>query len=308
MLNQIIFVIRLTHSAHTPPVTGDIIYLRDRIRTAKIWISYLYDFDPAQELDEVIQKEIDLEKGQIAEWDRQNTLYLADTAEILGQLQDAGYYAIALRHEGNGQEDFSRAIYEMTEIREMQYDSFLKAYQRLAGLPWHIADTGRLTLRETTVADVEEFYRIYSDPAITRYMEPLYLEIEAEKAYVQDYINHVYGFYGYGIWTVLLKSTGEIIGRAGISWREGSRYPELGFIIDRKHQRLGYAEEVCRAILGLAGEELELAYLQVLVEPGNEPSLALCRKLGFIFRETVLLNGHEHLRLLIDVRQFGGGS
>jgi RimJ/RimL family protein N-acetyltransferase len=211
-----------------------------------------------------------------------------------------GYYIIALLHDYNQRADLQEALYAFSEIRELDFDAFRKAYQRLAGLPWHIMDTARLTIRETTVADVDDFYRIYSDPEITRHMDPLFLDIAEEKAYAAEYIRTIYHFYGYGLWTLVLRETGEVIGRAGVSWRQGYSDPELGFVIARAHQRQGYAEEALRAIIGYARTELEFDRLQALIQPENTASLALCEKLGFRGQGTELLEGKEHLRMVLS--------
>ena len=69
--------------------------------------------------------------------------------------------------------------------------------------------------------DVEDFYRIYADPSITRFMEGLYPDVEQEKEYVREYIEKVYTFFEFGVWTVVEKESGSVIGRAGFSYREG---------------------------------------------------------------------------------------
>jgi RimJ/RimL family protein N-acetyltransferase len=242
---------------------------------------------------------ITTDKNVVALEEATETLYLTDDSQTLRRMLTEGYYIIALLHDFNERADLQAALYAFSEIREIDFDAFLKAYQRLAGLPWHIMDTARLTIRETTVADVDEFYRIYSDPEIARHIEPLFLDIAEEKAYTADYISKIYRFYGYGVWTVALRETGEVIGRAGISWRQGYSDPELGFVIARAHQRQGYAEEALRAIIAYARQELGLGCLQVLTEPVNTASRALCEKLGFRERETVMLGGKEHVRMVL---------
>jgi RimJ/RimL family protein N-acetyltransferase len=63
-------------------------------------------------------------------------------------------------------------------------------------------------------------------------------------------------------------------------------------------QRQGYAEEVCRAVLDFGRQELGFERVQVLVETENEPSLSLCRKLGFSGDEIVELDGRKHFRMM----------
>ena len=143
--------------------------------------------------------------------------------------------------------------------------------------------------------DVDEFYRIYREPSITYYMENLFEQPDMEKAYIKNYIRQVYGFYGYGLWTVLLKETGQVIGRAGLSVRDGYELPELGFVIETSQQRKGYAYEVCKAILNYTKEELQFGAVQALVQEENKASVSLLNRLGFTYREKVYEEGTDYL-------------
>lgn len=183
-------------------------------------------------------------------------------------------------------------------MQELPLRSYEEAYRRLAGLPWDILETERLKVRESTVPDVEDFYRIYAEPSITYYMEGLYQDPEEEKAYMEAYIKQAYGFYGYGLWTVMRKTDNRIIGRAGINVREGYVLPELGFVIERESQRKGYGLEVCRAILEYAKEELGFERVQALVQEENNASAALLERLGFEYERNVTEQGTEY-RLMI---------
>lgn len=204
-------------------------------------------------------------------------------------------------HENNRGESFPGALYAVEKLEEMDEESFDLAYRRLAGLPWNILTTGRCTVRETTVEDVDSFYRIYAEPSITEYMENLFADRDEEVAYIKDYIEKVYTFYGYGMWTVLEKKSGEVIGRAGITWREGYDLPELGFVFGVPWQRRGYAYEVCGAILAYARDELMMERVQALVRPGNERSLRLCEKLGFVPAGETAPDGERHVLLVREL-------
>ncbi len=234
----------------------------------------------------------------LEEYSKENTLFVTDKGILLQELKRQGRYAIALLHEGNGEEDFSGVSYAVTDIGELTMESFDKAYCRMAGLPWNILETERCIVRETTVADVDEFYRIYAEPSITRYMDRLYDTPEEERAYMQEYIKKIYGFYGYGMWSIVQKGMGRVIGRAGLSWREGFGLPEIGFMIEAPNQRRGYAYEVCRAVMEYGMGELGFEKIQALVEPGNEASAALCRKLGMEWEDRVEDGGKEYDRFI----------
>lgn len=189
------------------------------------------------------------------------------------------------------------------EGRDFIPESLRRIYLRLKHLPWEILETRRLLLRETTVADVDAFYELYKDPLITQYMEDLYEDPEEERRYTEDYIRNIYGFYEFGIWTVIEKASGAVIGRAGLNVREGYEDPELGFMIGVPYQRKGYAKEALTGILDYAENELGIEKLLAFVRPGNEVSLHLLYSLGFRESGETELNGIPH-RILIRHLKF----
>ncbi len=225
----------------------------------------------------------------------QGCLYITDSPEIFEALKLKGFYAAALMHDGNGGVSFQGNCYILQGLEGMEYAYLEDVYRRLAEQPWDILETGRLKVRESTVEDVDEFYRIYREPSITYYMENLFEQPDMEKAYIKNYIRQVYGFYGYGLWTVLLKETGQVIGRAGLSVRDGYELPELGFVIETSQQRKGYAYEVCKAILNYTKEELQFGAVQALVQEENKASVSLLNRLGFTYREKVYEEGTDYL-------------
>ena len=229
-----------------------------------------------------------------------DVLYVTDAEEVYRALLARGAYVLPCRHAGNRTADFAGAPYVIEQIEEIGYEAVDMAYRRLAGLPWQILTTKRCIVRETTEEDIDSFYRIYAEPEITAYMEDLYADREAELAYIREYREKVYGFYGYGMWTLLLRD-GTVIGRAGISWREGFDLPELGFVVGVPWQRQGYAYEACSAILRYAREELAMSRVQALVMQGNEGSLSLCRRLGFRQEGERYLAGKAYAYLIYNM-------
>ncbi len=228
---------------------------------------------------------------------RDNTLYITDSGACASWLKEENLPILAYLHENNQGEDFGGMAYAMENAEEIEPEYLERVYRRYLDLPWDILSTARCDIRETVVADVDEFMKIYSEPSITQYTEGLYEDPEQEKAYIRDYIDKMYHFYEYGVWTVLHRESGEIIGRAGFSVREGSNLPELGFVIACPWQRKGIAYEICSAILAFGSRVLGFHKVQTLVRPENKASLALCAKLGFVeqkrVRERDYISGEE---------------
>lgn len=224
-------------------------------------------------------------------------LWITDSGAVAEYLSRNSYGVLAYLHNENRDCTFGGAVYAFEQPQELTVQYLDRIYRRYAGIPWDILDTARCHIRETTEQDIDAFYSIYSEPSITAHMENLYEDRDEEKAYIREYIEKIYGFYDFGVWTVVERESGQVIGRAGLSYREGFEDPELGFVIGVPWQRKGYAFEVCSAILDYGREELGFDKIQAFVEPENIPSLRLCGKLGFKKEGVITISGVDYCSL-----------
>lgn len=193
--------------------------------------------------------------------------------------------------EGIEEQGMQAAVMLIEGLEEVDETFLLRAYERKHGIPWTIVTTERCIVREITLDDLDGLFALYAGEGMTEYLDPLY-EYEKEKEYQRSYINYMYRLYGYGMWVVIEKATGKLIGRVGIENREAcDGEPELGYMIDVSYQRKGYATEVCLAVIGYAWKFLEFDKLNCLIQKGNKASECLAEKLGFMFREEMDLDG-----------------
>jgi RimJ/RimL family protein N-acetyltransferase len=193
-------------------------------------------------------------------------------------------YIVCLTEE-NKHESFPNGAYCVESLDDIDEKYMENVYRRFKGIPWDIAETERLRIREIQISDVPRLYELYADESITRYMEPLFPKVEQEVEYTRDYIRNVYGFYGYGMWVIVEKRSGVIVGRVGLEHKEGFDGLELGFMLGKDYQHKGYAYEACRAVLSYGKEELSQANYCAFVDENNEASIRLCRRLGFTLLE-----------------------
>lgn len=172
------------------------------------------------------------------------------------------------------------------EFEEVDYNFLEKVYQRWHNIPWTIAVTPRCIIREISLTDMDALFELYSDKALLEFSEELF-SYEEETKYQEAYINNMYRFFGYGMWLVFSKETGELIGRAGLEHREyhGETELELGYMIASKYQGQGIATEVCQAILRIAKNMTDFPRINCLIDECNYPSIALAKKLGFTYLE-----------------------
>lgn len=231
-----------------------------------------------------------------------------DTHEVMITESDdeAAYYAarkipyIVWLNERNREQSFPDGSYCVENLSDIDARYLDRVYRRFHDIPWDIAETARLRIREITVEDVPQLYELYSDASITQFMEPLFREPEQEMVYTREYIKNVYGFYGYGMWVLESRESGRIIGRAGLEYKEGFDGLELGFMLGVAFQHKGYAYEACSAILAYGIEELEQRTYCSFINENNTPSIRLCERLGFVPRDRVRLNEINFDGMLVE--------
>lgn len=213
--------------------------------------------------------------------------YNISDVKITNNSKDAFYYDennipyIVHLTDENKTQCFPSGAFCVENLSDINEEYKEMVYCRTYGLPITIIETDRLVIREIKVEDVPRLYELYADESITRYMEGLYEDINQELEYTQKYIENIYGFYGFGMWVIVLKENDQVIGRAGLEYKEGYDGLELGFMLGVDYQKKGYAYEACNAILDYAVRELEQASFYAIVHEQNSSSLHLCEKLGF---------------------------
>ena len=91
---------------------------------------------------------------------------------------------------------------------------------------------------------------------------------------------------GYGFFSVVLKETGEWVGRIGPYYPHGWPIPEIGWAVHPAHTRKGYAYEAARASIDYVFNVLGWERACHVIVDGNTPSIALAEKLGARLLET----------------------
>ena len=225
-------------------------------------------------------------------------IVISQNPTMLRQAVNEGITAIAYQNREAGipanEDAFPQVEIIVEGFEEVDFSFFERVWQRHNGLPWTILETERLVVRELTLSDMDALFKLYSYEGMTDYMEGLY-PYEEEYAYQKAYIESMYGFFGYGMWLVFEKESGQLVGRAGVEHREAlDGALELGYAIGTPWQGRGYATEVCRGILKYVQEELYFDEIVSLVEPDNKVSVHLLEKLGFCLEMELDLEGTHY--------------
>ncbi len=183
-------------------------------------------------------------------------------------------------------ESWPGVSYYITDLEALEDTWYVRrAYCRFHGKPLVIEANERFVLREMTEEDTEGIRALYEDEQIRRFLPVP----EGSQEEIQAYIRHVYGYYGCGMWVITEPETGKVIGRAGLepetrqlsSGEIGGFF--LGYMIKAEYRRKHVAEDACRAAIAFAWEHLYAEVICCRISPENQPSLALAKKLGFMW-------------------------
>lgn len=141
-------------------------------------------------------------------------------------------------------------------------------------------ETERLYLRKMTPDDFDALYAVLADSDIMQHYPYTF-----DEARVQNWINknmERYRVFGFGLWAVCLKTTGEMIGDCGLAMQNinGTILPEIGYHIAKEYQRQGYAKEAARAVRDWAFANTTFGAVYSYMKKANVPSSAVARANG----------------------------
>lgn len=152
-----------------------------------------------------------------------------------------------------------------------------------------LAETNRLIIRTwIPEQDAEQAFQIYSDPEVTRFLITKVDSIETQLNLLQrwvtkfDQINN-----GTGLWAIVLKNTGEIIGTIILIQLRNEEEQltqdyEIGWHLKRSAWGKGYATEAAKAILDYGFNILKLPVIYSIANPENTASLRVIQRLKMI--------------------------
>ena len=143
-----------------------------------------------------------------------------------------------------------------------------------------ILETERLFLREMEENDLQALYSVLGDTDIMRHY-PYTFDEARVRGWIRKNLARCEVF-GFGLWAVCRKDTGEMIGDCGLTMQniDGFICPEIGFHLRRDQQRQGYAKEAAAAVRDWAFAHTPFRRLFCYMKKSNLPSAATARSIG----------------------------
>ena len=143
-----------------------------------------------------------------------------------------------------------------------------------------ILETERLILREMTQDDYGDLFEILQDKETMYAYEHAFSADEAQE-WLEKQISR-YKNDGFGLWAVILKTSGEFVGQCGITRQdiEGDTVPEIGYLLKRKHWHNGYASEAAKACKNYAFDTLGFNKVYSIIRDNNYASQKVAERNG----------------------------
>jgi len=158
-----------------------------------------------------------------------------------------------------------------------------------------ILETERLMLREMTQSDFDDLAEMLCDPEVMYAYERDFSD-EDVRQWLDNQLSR-YKKYGFGMWSVILKQSGNMIGQAGITmqpYKDGELH-EIGYLFKKAFWHNGYATEAAQACVALAAK-LGIEELVAFTTVTNLRSQRVMQKIGMEcvaqFNHPTLPEGH----------------
>ena len=147
-----------------------------------------------------------------------------------------------------------------------------------------LLETNRLILRPMVETDLDSLLLIFTDPRVMASFGGGLFSREMMNSWMQRNLSHQREF-GYGLFSVILKETGKLIGDCGLEQMQELEAAELGYDFRSDFWGQGFATEAAQAVRDLAFEALELPQLISLIHVGNLASKRVAEKMGMSLAE-----------------------
>lgn len=160
--------------------------------------------------------------------------------------------------------------------------------------PEALLETERLWLRPLTLQDHAALKAVLGDPD-TMSFYPAPFDDDKVTWWIERNLAH-YEELGHGLWGIVLKEDGSLIGDCG-PWPQSlpiGKEVELGWHVHKAHQRKGYATEAALASRDWAFANLEVKRLISLILPDNIPSRGVAEKIGMTVAQELDYKGFLH--------------
>ena len=158
-------------------------------------------------------------------------------------------------------------------------------------------DTERLLLRPATLDDLDAWHAISRD-AEEAWFGAGRSTLDDSRIKLGEHIHHQEQ-YGFALWAVELRSSGEVIGVTGLTHLDDGPEIEVGYRFLNRCWGRGYATEAARASIAYGFDELRLDRILAVTLPKNVASRRVMEKCGMSFVGVMQVYGFAQVKYAI---------
>lgn len=143
-----------------------------------------------------------------------------------------------------------------------------------------ITGNERIYLRKLTQEDFAALSDILADKETMYAYEAPYTEEQ-----IQNWLNwnlRSYDMHGFGLWAIIDKQTDIFVGQCGIIYSEveGKDYLEIGYLLNKKYWKQGYAAEAALLCKDYARVQLNATAVHSIIRDTNTASQKVAKRMG----------------------------
>lgn len=165
-----------------------------------------------------------------------------------------------------------------------------------------LLETDRLVLHAQTVGDFNASAALWADAGVTRYIGGRPFTHSESWVRIIRNAGH-WAALGFGMWVVRERDSGRYLGEVGFhELRRDTTpsfhgVPEAGWVMNPFAHGKGYATEALTAIMGWCDGALKAPRTVCIIDPGNDASLRVAGRIGFVEYAKTTFNDHPTLIL-----------
>ena len=143
-----------------------------------------------------------------------------------------------------------------------------------------VLQTERLFLRAWQQEDFADLAEMLQDPQVMYAYEHDFSDADVQEWMERQWRR--YREHGFGLWAMVEKQSGEIVGQAGLTIQqcEGQDVLEIGYHLKKKHWKKGYAAEAAKGCMQYAFEILDAPAVYSIIKSDNLASQRVAERMG----------------------------
>lgn len=165
-------------------------------------------------------------------------------------------------------------------------------------------ETARLRLRPLVAEDLDAIYGLWVEPGVRKYLwDDEHISREKAEAVlargIDDFRSH-----GFGLWAVIHKESGGLIGFCGFRFLDDTSEVELLYGISTPYWGIGLATEAARATIRYGFEEVGFERVLGITDTENTASRRVLEKIGMKSQGRVFREGRDETHYAIRRKEF----